>query len=158
MSKSDFPPGYDDSRAPLYNGQGGDYPPPPSYGFSPYGGQPQSGPYPGAQPSAPYSGQPSGQPSGPYPGQPGGYPNAGPMPGQGYPPHGMPTMPNIIPPSMPSEGKFCIFPLPHTLYCVFNLCNALVQVRFSPLCREHDLHKDFESGTVACTDVRGANG
>lgn len=100
MSRSDFPPGYDDSRAPLYGGQGGNYPPPPSYGFSPYGGQPQPGPYPGAQPSAPYPGQPSG----PYPGEPGGYPNAGPVPGQGYPPHGMPAMPNIIPPTMPSAG------------------------------------------------------
>ncbi|XP_031438729.1 transmembrane BAX inhibitor motif containing 1a isoform X2 [Clupea harengus] len=119
MSRSDFPPGYDDSRAPLYNAQGGNYPPPPSYDFSPYGGQPQPGPYPGApnaqpsapypgQPSAPYPGQPSGpypgEPSGPYPGQPGGYSQSGPKPGLGYPPSGMPPMPIFIPPTMPSTG------------------------------------------------------
>ncbi|XP_062373956.1 transmembrane BAX inhibitor motif containing 1a [Sardina pilchardus] len=112
MSRSDFPPGYDESRDPLYNGQGGNYQGPPGYGFSPYGGQPQPGPYPGApnaQPSAPYPGHPGsapypGQPgSAPYPGQPGGYPNAGPVPGQGYPPHGMPAMPPIMP-VMPRGG------------------------------------------------------
>ncbi|KAL2102770.1 hypothetical protein ACEWY4_001938 [Coilia grayii] len=84
MSRSDFPPGYDDSRSPLYNAQGGNYPPPP-YGFSPYGGQPQPGPYPGG---------PNAQPSAPYPGQPGGYPQPG---------H-MPPMPPIIPPTMPTMG------------------------------------------------------
>lgn len=86
MSRSDFPPGYDDARSPLYN-QGGNQPPPP-YGFSPYGSQPQPGAYPGA---------PNAQPSAPYPGfagQPGGYP----QPGQ------MPPMPPIMPPVMPTMG------------------------------------------------------
>lgn len=59
MSRSDFPPGYDDSRL-LSNPQpAGGYPAsaPPPYGFSPYGGQP---PYP--QPNDPYRGQPAGYP------------------------------------------------------------------------------------------------
>ncbi|XP_060774635.1 transmembrane BAX inhibitor motif containing 1a [Neoarius graeffei] len=106
MSRSDFPPSYDESR-PLSNPQaGGVQPsaPPPVYDYSPYGGQPQPGPYPGApypQPSAPYQGQPGmyplhpGQPGQGYPGQPGqGYPG---QPGQGYPP----PMPPIIPPTIP---------------------------------------------------------
>ncbi|GLD74124.1 caspase-8-like isoform X1 [Lates japonicus] len=42
MSRSDYPPGYDDSRGPLYAPQGGSYPPPPAYGFPAYGG-PQPG-------------------------------------------------------------------------------------------------------------------
>ncbi|KAL6456021.1 hypothetical protein MHYP_G00358720 [Metynnis hypsauchen] len=106
MSRSDFPPGYDESRL-LHNPQaGGAYPsaPPPAYGFSPYGGQPQPQPagYPGApysQPSAPYPGQPGpypGQP-GPNPGQPGPYSG---QPGQGYPP----PMPPIMP-VMPISGR-----------------------------------------------------
>ncbi|XP_066520029.1 transmembrane BAX inhibitor motif containing 1a [Hoplias malabaricus] len=88
MSRSDFPPGYDDSRL-LHNPQsGGAYPsaPPPAYGFSPYGAQPQPAGYPG-QPG-PYPGQP-----GPYPGQPGPFPGQPGQPGQGYPP----PMPPILP-------------------------------------------------------------
>ncbi|XP_028833719.1 transmembrane BAX inhibitor motif containing 1a [Denticeps clupeoides] len=97
MSRSDFPPGYDELPSPHYNPQSGGYPGPPSYGFSPPG-QPQPGPYPGApqtQPSPPYPGQPA-----PYPGQP--FPGA--MPGPGFPPSGMPTMPPIIPPVIPIDG------------------------------------------------------
>lgn len=58
MSRSDFPPGYDDSRL-LSNPQpGGGYPASaPPYGFNAYGGQP---PYP--QPNDPYRGQPAGYP------------------------------------------------------------------------------------------------
>lgn len=95
MSRSDYPPGYDDSRGPLYAPQGGNYPPPPAYGFPAYGGSGQpSAPYP-TEPNAPmYPGQPGGYPSGPYPGQP--HP-AGPQ-GAGYPP-----MPPVIPPTIPSD-------------------------------------------------------
>ncbi|XP_030637720.1 transmembrane BAX inhibitor motif containing 1a [Chanos chanos] len=93
MSRSDFPPGYDDSRAPLYGSGGHPANPPPSYGFPPYGGQPQPQP-PGyyGPPQPGYPGQPGG-----YPGQPGGYPG---QPG-GYPPPAMPPMPPIIPPTIP---------------------------------------------------------
>ncbi|XP_034039148.1 transmembrane BAX inhibitor motif containing 1a isoform X2 [Thalassophryne amazonica] len=84
MSRPDYPPGYGESRGPLYNPQGGNFPPPPAYGFPAYGG-----PQPG-QPSAPY-------PTGPYPGQqyPPGYP------GGGYPPQ-LP-MPPVIPPTIPTD-------------------------------------------------------
>ena len=119
MSKSDFPPGYDESRGPLYAPQDGPYPPPPAYGFPAYGGfQPDqpSAPYPSG-PNAPmYPGQPAGYPPGPYPGQPhhagppgAGYP-PGPYPGQphhagppgaGYPMP--PPMPPMMPPTMPSD-------------------------------------------------------
>lgn len=97
MSRSDYPPGYDESRGPLYDGN---YPQPPAYSFPGYGG-----PHPG-QPSAPYptdpntpmySGLPGGYPGGPYPGQP--Y-HGGP-PGAGYP--NPPPMPPIIPPTIPSD-------------------------------------------------------
>ncbi|XP_012723821.1 protein lifeguard 3 [Fundulus heteroclitus] len=99
MSKSDFPPEYEDSRGPLYAPQGGGYPPPPAYGFPSFGG-PQPGqpfaPYPSG-PNAPlYPGQPAGYPPAPYPGQPH---HAGP-PGAGYP--SPPPMPPIIPPTIPS--------------------------------------------------------
>ena len=125
MSRSDYPPGYDPSLAPLYGPQGGGgYPPPPAYGFPGFGGPPQghpSVPY-GAAPNAPpYSGQPGGYPPGGYP--PGGYPPGGyppgpkagqPHPGAGYgypnqPP--MPPMPPMMPPTMPSDvfssGRTC---------------------------------------------------
>lgn len=107
MSRSDYPPGYDDSRSPLYAPQGGDYPPPPAYGFPAYGG-PQTGhpsaPYPsGANPPM-YPGQPGGYPPGPYPGQP----NPAGSPGAGYPSY--PPMPPVIPPTIPtdvmSSGKY----------------------------------------------------
>ncbi|XP_008303541.1 galectin-3-like [Stegastes partitus] len=100
MSRSDYPPGYDDSRGPLYSPQGGNYPPPPAYGFPSFGG-----PQPG-QPSAPYPtgpnaslfpGQPGGYPPGPYPGQP----QPGGHPGAGYP--NPPPMPPVMPPIMPSD-------------------------------------------------------
>ncbi|KAF5890560.1 protein lifeguard 3-like, partial [Clarias magur] len=108
MSRSDFPPGYDESR-PLSNPHGGapaPSVPPPAYDYSPYGGHPQPGPYPGppyAQPSAPYPGQPGlpGQGYPPQPGHPGqGYPPQPGHPGQGYPP----PMPPIIP-VMPMPGS-----------------------------------------------------
>ena len=105
MSRSDYPPGYDESRGSLYAPQGGGYPPPPAYGFPGFGG-----PQPG-QPSAPYPAGPNtpmfpGQPGG-YPGQPGGYP-AGPYPGQaqpgGPPGAGYPMPPPIMPPMhIPSD-------------------------------------------------------
>ncbi|KAM4551191.1 protein lifeguard 3-like [Odontesthes bonariensis] len=110
MSRSDYPPGYDDSRGPLYMPQGGGYPSPPAYGFPSYGG-PQPGqpsaPYPTGPNAASFPGQPGGYPPGGYP--PGGYP-PGPYPGQphhagppgpGYP--SPPPMPPIIPPTMPSD-------------------------------------------------------
>ncbi|KAF3858562.1 hypothetical protein F7725_011763 [Dissostichus mawsoni] len=114
MSRSDYPPGYDESRGSLYAPQGGGYPPPPAYGFPGFGG-PQPGqpsaPYP-AGPNAPmfpgqpggYPGQPGGYPGQPggYPGQPGGYP-AGPYPGQAQP-RGPPMPPPIMPPMhIPSD-------------------------------------------------------
>ncbi|KAJ8352408.1 hypothetical protein SKAU_G00238840 [Synaphobranchus kaupii] len=102
MSKSDFPPGYEDSRSPLYGSQAGDYPVPPAYGFPAYGGQPQPPPYGPAAGMYPPGPQP--QPSAPYPGQPGMNPQFGGVPGQGYPtsnmPPMMPVMP-VIPPMMP---------------------------------------------------------
>uniref|UniRef100_A0A096M7U2 Transmembrane BAX inhibitor motif containing 1a n=1 Tax=Poecilia formosa TaxID=48698 RepID=A0A096M7U2_POEFO len=99
MSRSDYPPGYENSHGPMYPPQGGGYPPPPSYGFPSYGG-PQPGqpfaPYP-SDPNAPlYPGQPAGYPAAPYPGQP--HP-AGP-PGSGYP--APPPMPPVMPPTIPS--------------------------------------------------------
>ncbi|XP_067108661.1 protein lifeguard 3-like [Osmerus mordax] len=101
MSKSDFPPGYDESHNPLYRPQGGNYPPPPAYGFPAFGGPPPgqpSAPYPPGPQGPPYPGQPGGYPSAPYPGQ--GY-QAGP-PGAGYPTH-MP-IPPMIPPTMPTDA------------------------------------------------------
>ncbi|XP_033506393.1 transmembrane BAX inhibitor motif containing 1a [Epinephelus lanceolatus] len=100
MSRSDYPPGYDDSRGPLYAPQGGNYPPPPAYGFPGYGG-PQPGqpsaPYPSG-PNAPlYPGQPGGYPPGPYQGQP----HPGGPPGPGYP--SPPPMPPVMPPTLPSD-------------------------------------------------------
>lgn len=97
MSRSDYPPGYDESMGPPY---GGNYPQPPAYGFPGYGG-----PYQG-QPSAPYptdvntplySGQPGGYPGGPYSGQP--YSNN--AAGDGYP--RPPPMPPMVPPTIPSD-------------------------------------------------------
>ncbi|KAM4605661.1 transmembrane BAX inhibitor motif containing 1a [Polymixia lowei] len=107
MSRSDYPPGYDDSYAPLYGPQGGNYPPPPAYGFPSYGGPPTghpSAPFPAGPNAPPYPGQPGGYPPAPYPGQ--AHP-AG-APGAGYPSHPpmppMPPMPPIIPPTMPSDA------------------------------------------------------
>ncbi|KAK0134536.1 Protein lifeguard 3 [Merluccius polli] len=108
MSRSDYPPGYEDAHAPLYGPQGGGgggaYPPPPAYGFPGYGGAPQghpSAPYPGPN-APPYAGQPGGYPPGPYPGgqpQPGG--GGG---GYGYSGHPqMPPIPPMMPPTMPSD-------------------------------------------------------
>uniref|UniRef100_A0A672LYA9 Protein lifeguard 3-like n=1 Tax=Sinocyclocheilus grahami TaxID=75366 RepID=A0A672LYA9_SINGR len=78
MSRSDFPPGYDDSRL-LSNPQpGGGYPASvPPYGFNAYGGQP---PYP--QPNDPYRGQPVG-----------------------YPPPSLPVIP-VIPPGLGDNEGF----------------------------------------------------
>ncbi|XP_034411055.1 protein lifeguard 3-like [Cyclopterus lumpus] len=96
MSRSDYPPMYDESRGPLYPPQGGDYPPPPPYGFPGFGG-----PQPG-QPSAPY---PTGSNAHLFPGQPGGQyqgqPQPGGYPGAGYP--NPPPMPPIMPPTIPSN-------------------------------------------------------
>lgn len=100
MSRSDYPPGYDDCHGPMYAPQGGNYPPPPAYGFPSYGGlQPgqPSAPYPTGPNSPLYPGQPGGYPPGPYPGQP--HP-AGP-PGAGYP--NPPPMPPVMPPTIPSD-------------------------------------------------------
>ncbi|KAM6918641.1 protein lifeguard 3-like [Xenentodon cancila] len=100
MSRSDYPPGYNDSHGPMYAPPGGGYPPPPAYGFPSYGG-PQPGhpsaPYPSGPNVPVYQGQPGGYPPGPYPGQP--Y-SAGP-PGVGYPTP--PPMPPVMPPTMPSD-------------------------------------------------------
>ncbi|CAN9503257.1 unnamed protein product [Ophioblennius macclurei] len=100
MSRSDYPPGYDDYHGPMYGPPGGNNPQPPAYGFPAYGG-PQPGhpgaPYP-AGPNAPlFPGQPGGYPPGPYPGQP----HHGGNPRSGYP--AQPPMPPIIPPTIPSE-------------------------------------------------------
>ncbi|XP_028986890.1 protein lifeguard 3-like [Betta splendens] len=100
MSRSDYPPGYEDCHGPLYPPQGGNYPAPPPYGFPGY-----SGPQPG-QPSAPY---PPGPNAPLYPGQPGGYPSPGPYPGQPYPPghpgagYPSPPMPPVMPPTIPTD-------------------------------------------------------
>lgn len=100
MSRSDYPPGYNDSYGPQYAPQGGNYPPPPAYGFPGFGG-PQPGhpsaPYPPGPNTPMYGGQPGGYPPGPYPGQP--HP-PGPQ-GAGYPNH--PPMPPVIPPTIPSD-------------------------------------------------------
>ncbi|XP_033993142.1 transmembrane BAX inhibitor motif containing 1a [Trematomus bernacchii] len=112
MSRSDYPPGYDESRGSLYTPQGGGYPPPPAYGFPGFGG-PQPGqpsaPYPAGPNTPMFPGQPGGYPGQPggYPGQPGGYP-AGPYPGQaqpgGPPGAGYPMPPPIMPPMhIPSD-------------------------------------------------------
>ncbi|KAL4636253.1 protein lifeguard 3-like [Arapaima gigas] len=98
MSRSDFPPGYDESRNPLYNPQGGNYPQPPAYGFPPYGGQPQSAPYPPSSNMYPAGPQPFGS----FPGQPGMYPQPGGPQGQGYPAPGMPPMTLPVVPVMPT--------------------------------------------------------
>ncbi|XP_077580109.1 transmembrane BAX inhibitor motif containing 1a [Stigmatopora nigra] len=104
MSRSDYPPGYDESHAPPYAPQGGDYLAPPAYGFpnfaGPHSGQPPA-PYPTGPNTPLYLGQPPGYPPGPYPGQPN---PAGP-PGAGYPgqPPMPPIMPPIMPPTMPSD-------------------------------------------------------
>lgn len=84
MSRSDFPPGYDESRL-LSNPQpAGGYPASaPPYGFSPYGGQPHGFNGYGGQPPYP-------QPNDPYRGQPAGYPP--------------PTLP-VIPVIPPGVGK-----------------------------------------------------
>ncbi|XP_056148538.1 transmembrane BAX inhibitor motif containing 1a [Lampris incognitus] len=97
MSRSDYPPGYNESHVPLYGHQGGNQSPPPAYGFPAYGG-----PTPG-HPSAPYPAGPNVMPypPGPYPGQP---QPAGAL-GAGYPSHPpMPPMPPIIPPTMPTDA------------------------------------------------------
>ncbi|KAM7378894.1 hypothetical protein PAMP_004486 [Pampus punctatissimus] len=88
MSRSDYPPGYNDSYSQLYGSQGRNYPQPPEYGFPGF-----SGPHPG-QPSAPY---PTGTEAPLYSGQP--HP-AGP-PGAGYPNY--PPMPPIVPPTIPTD-------------------------------------------------------
>ncbi|KAM7401189.1 hypothetical protein PAMA_005400 [Pampus argenteus] len=88
MSRSDYPPGYNDSYSPLYGSQGGNHPQPPGYGFPGF-----SGPQPG-QPSAPY---PTGTEAPLYP----GHPHPGGPPGAGYPTH--PPMPPIVPPTMPTD-------------------------------------------------------
>ncbi|XP_054888686.1 protein lifeguard 3-like [Poeciliopsis prolifica] len=99
MSRSDYPPGYENSHGPMYPPQGGGYPPPPSYGFPSYGG-PQPGqpfaPYPSG-PNAPlFPGQPAEYAAPPYPGQP----HPGGPPGSGYP--APPPMPPVMPPTIPS--------------------------------------------------------
>ncbi|XP_047445342.1 protein lifeguard 3-like [Mugil cephalus] len=94
MSKSDYPPGYDDHHAP----QGGNYSAPPAYGFPSFDGPPPgypSAPYPPGPNTPLYAGQPGGNPSAPYPGQP-----AGP-PGAWYP--SPPPMPPLAPPTIPSD-------------------------------------------------------
>lgn len=87
---------YDESRGPLYPPQGGNYPPPPAYGFPAFGG-----PQPG-QPSDPY---PTGSNAPMFPGQPGGQyqgqPHQGGYPGPGY--SKPPPMPPIMPPTIPSD-------------------------------------------------------
>ncbi|KAF7660925.1 hypothetical protein LDENG_00272750 [Lucifuga dentata] len=100
MSRSDYPPGYDDSHGPTYGPQGGNYPPPPAFGFPAFGGlQPgqPSAPYPSGPTTPLYPNQPGGYAPGPYPGQP--YP-AG-APGAGYPSH--PPMPPIAIPTIPAD-------------------------------------------------------
>ncbi|TTI92378.1 Protein lifeguard 3 [Bagarius yarrelli] len=110
MSKSDYPPGYNESR--LLSDEPQPSAPPPAYNFPAYGGgHPQPGPYPGApysNPTAPYPGQPGMYP--PQTGLPGqGYPSHSGFPGQGYPPHPgqgyPPPMPPIIPPTIPMSDS-----------------------------------------------------
>lgn len=103
MSRSDYPPVYDDSRGALYAPQGGNYPPPPAYGFPSYGGPQPPAPYP-TGPSAPlFPGQPGGFPGASYQGQP----HHGGPPGPGYPspPPMPPVMPATISSDMLSSGK-----------------------------------------------------
>ncbi|KAM8850533.1 protein lifeguard 3-like [Spinachia spinachia] len=100
MSRSDYPPVYDDSRGPMYAPQGGNYPPPPAYGFPSYGG-PQPGqpsfPYP-TGPNAPlFPGQPASFPGAPYQGQP----HHGGPPGPAYP--SPPPMPPVMPTPISSD-------------------------------------------------------
>lgn len=141
MSRSDYPPDYEESRGPLY---GGNYPqPPPPYGFPGYGG-----PHPG-QPSAPYptdpntplySGQPGGYPGGPYPGQPyqGG-------PGAGYP--APPPMPPMIPPTIPSDVLSSGEYFPHV--------SSWSLMNFAFLCRHHLIFFFFYlSAPTQATDSR----
>lgn len=141
MSRSDYPPDYEESRGPLY---GGNYPqPPPPYGFPGYGG-----PHPG-QPSAPYptdpntplySGQPGGYPGGPYPGQPyqGG-------PGAGYP--APPPMPPMIPPTIPSDVLSSGEYFPHV--------SSLSLMNFAFLCRRHLIFFFFASPLRRRRRIRG---
>uniref|UniRef100_A0A3Q3MIG0 Transmembrane BAX inhibitor motif containing 1a n=1 Tax=Labrus bergylta TaxID=56723 RepID=A0A3Q3MIG0_9LABR len=129
MSRSDYPPGYDDSRGPLYPPQGGNYPAPPAYGFPSYGG-PQPGQPPAPYPTGPntplYPGQPGGYAPGPYQGQPhpaghpgGRYPNPPPMP---------PVMPPTIPSDILSSGKtvvyVCMYVCMYVCLCV-SRCNCV---------------------------------
>nr|XP_023700347.1 protein lifeguard 3 [Paramormyrops kingsleyae] len=87
MSRSDFPPSYDESKNPLNSPQGRNDYPPPGYGLPPYGG-----------PTAP-GGYPPGPQLGPQPGYPAMYPPGG-QPAPGYPGQGFPAMP-IMPPVLP---------------------------------------------------------
>ncbi|XP_069020517.1 protein lifeguard 3-like [Embiotoca jacksoni] len=108
MSRSDYPPGYDGSRNPLYPPQGGNQPPHPGYGFPSYGGpQPAQpfAPYPSGPNAPSFPGQPGGYAPGPYPGQPGGY-APGPYPGQpgGYAPGPHPGQPGGYAPG-PHPGQ-----------------------------------------------------
>ncbi|XP_055068610.2 transmembrane BAX inhibitor motif containing 1a [Misgurnus anguillicaudatus] len=108
MSRSDFPPGYDESRLLSNPDPGSGYPPSaPAYGFGSHGGPPPYSQPNNAYPGEPggYPGQPGGYPGQPggYPGQPGGYPGQpGGYPGQpgGYPgqPGGYPGQPGGFPP------------------------------------------------------------
>ncbi|XP_049603078.1 transmembrane BAX inhibitor motif containing 1a [Syngnathus scovelli] len=101
MSRSDYPPGYNDAYAPPYAPQGDNYPAPPAYGFPAGFGGPQPG-----QPSAPYPANPNtplfpgqpGFPPGMYPGQ---AQPAGP-PGAGYPSQ-PPPMPPMVPRTIPAD-------------------------------------------------------
>ncbi|XP_061926737.1 transmembrane BAX inhibitor motif containing 1a isoform X1 [Entelurus aequoreus] len=115
MSRSDYPPGYDEAHGPMYAPQGGNYPAAPAYGFPAYGGPPPGqpvAPYPTGSNAPLFSGQPGNYPPGNYP--PGNYPQGnypqgnyppgsyppGPQ-GAGYP--SQPPMPPIMPITMPSD-------------------------------------------------------
>ncbi|KAA0713240.1 Protein lifeguard 3 [Triplophysa tibetana] len=113
MSRSDFPPGYDESRLISNPDPQSGYPPSGSpYGLGSYGGPPpypQPNTYPGQpggyppQPNNAYAGQPGGyppQPNNAYAGQPGGYP---PQPNNAYAgqPGGYPPQPNNAYPGQP---------------------------------------------------------
>lgn len=88
MAMSSYPPAYDDPNKPLYR-EGGNYPPPPPYGFPSYGGPQPNAPYP---PGPMYPG-----PGGPYPGQPNASgPPMPPMP---------PVMPHVIPEDVLEDGN-----------------------------------------------------